>query len=158
RCARDHHADDEGGNPADVFLRLSALGLRPAEHDLRPAVPERDREAQHPRRQRHPLLRPQAAGAEARPRGVTVLNRGLTHPVMLRSTRDEVACASRSMEAHSASVSILRDASAARSLLRITVEFVALALLFLLATSLARAETLKVAISQKGFWDSSFVE
>ena len=36
--------------------------------------------------------------------------------------------------------------------------FVALALLFLLATSLARAETLKVAISQKGFWDSSFVE
>ena len=33
------------------------------------------------------------------------------------------------------------------------------ALLFLLvATSLAQAETLKVAISQKGFWDSSFVE
>jgi NitT/TauT family transport system substrate-binding protein len=33
------------------------------------------------------------------------------------------------------------------------------ALLFLLAaTSFARAETLKVAISQKGFWDSSFVE
>jgi NitT/TauT family transport system substrate-binding protein len=33
------------------------------------------------------------------------------------------------------------------------------ALVFLLAaTSLAQAETLKVAISQKGFWDSSFVE
>jgi NitT/TauT family transport system substrate-binding protein len=33
------------------------------------------------------------------------------------------------------------------------------ALLFLLATaSFAHAETLKVAISQKGFWDSSFVE
>src|SRR6202022_3274750 len=33
------------------------------------------------------------------------------------------------------------------------------ALLFLLAaTSFAQAETLKVAISQKGFWDSSFVE
>src|ERR1043166_9102366 len=28
----------------------------------------------------------------------------------------------------------------------------------LAATSFARAETLKVAISQKGFWDSSFVE
>jgi NitT/TauT family transport system substrate-binding protein len=34
-----------------------------------------------------------------------------------------------------------------------------LAVLFVVAaTSLARAETLKVAISQKGFWDSSFVE
>src|SRR5215831_6775303 len=33
------------------------------------------------------------------------------------------------------------------------------ALMFLLAaSSLAQAETLKVAISQKGFWDSSFVE
>jgi len=34
-----------------------------------------------------------------------------------------------------------------------------IALLFVIAaTSFARAETLKVAISQEGFWDSSFVE
>ena len=50
--ARDHVPHDQGGDAAPLFVRLSALGLRPAEHDLRPAVPERDREAQHSGRQR----------------------------------------------------------------------------------------------------------
>src|SRR4029078_5040435 len=40
------------GDAADVCVGLSALGLRPAEHDLRPAVPEREGQAQHPRRDR----------------------------------------------------------------------------------------------------------
>jgi NitT/TauT family transport system substrate-binding protein len=36
--------------------------------------------------------------------------------------------------------------------------FVALAMILAAAASVAHADTLKVAISQKGFWDSSFVE
>ena len=38
--ARDHVPHDQGRDAAAVFVRLSALGLRPAEHDLRPAVPD----------------------------------------------------------------------------------------------------------------------
>src|SRR6185437_15146435 len=40
-----------GGDAALVFVRLSALGLRPAVDHLRPAVPQRAGQAQHPRRQ-----------------------------------------------------------------------------------------------------------
>ena len=43
--------DDQGRDPAGVVVRLSALGLRPAVERLRPAVPQGDGQAQHPRRQ-----------------------------------------------------------------------------------------------------------
>ena len=52
-----------------VFVGLSALGLRPAEHDLRSAVSERDGEAQYSRRQRRAAVRA-GAGREAREGGV----------------------------------------------------------------------------------------
>ena len=44
--------DDQGRDPAGVVVGLPALGLRPAELHLRPAVPEGAGQAQHPRRQR----------------------------------------------------------------------------------------------------------
>ena len=50
--AGDHVPHDQCGNPAHVLLRLSTLGLRPAEHDQRSAVPDREGQAQHPRRHR----------------------------------------------------------------------------------------------------------
>src|SRR5262249_44941866 len=59
------------GDTTPLFLRLSALGFRPAVDDLRPAVPERDRQAQHPRRQRAAAVQSQARRREARARGVT---------------------------------------------------------------------------------------
>jgi hypothetical protein len=43
--------DDQCRDPAAVVVRLSALGLRPAGRDLRPAVPRREGQAKHPRRQ-----------------------------------------------------------------------------------------------------------
>src|SRR5262249_7572483 len=43
----------------------SALGLRPAEHDLGPAVPLREGEAQHPRRHRGAAVQIAAAQREA---------------------------------------------------------------------------------------------
>ena len=62
---------DQGGDAAALFVRLSALGLRSAEHDLRSAVPERDREAQYPGRQCRAGVRA-GAGSEAREGGVSV--------------------------------------------------------------------------------------
>src|SRR5690348_14747094 len=52
--------DDQCGDAADVCVRLSALGYGPALDDLRSAVPLRDRQAQHPRRQRQARLQPRA--------------------------------------------------------------------------------------------------
>ena len=48
-----------------VLLGLSALGLRPAEHDLRPAVPVGEGQAQHPRRHRGAAVQAAAAQREA---------------------------------------------------------------------------------------------
>ncbi len=64
--AAGDHARDQCGDAACLFVRLSALGLRPAVDDLRPAVPERDREAQHPRRQRQSPVQSQAWRGKAR--------------------------------------------------------------------------------------------
>ena len=49
--------DDQGRHAAAVVVRLSALGFRHARRDLRPAVPQRDGQAQHPRRQRRAGVR-----------------------------------------------------------------------------------------------------
>ena len=62
---------DQGGNPVALFVRLSALGLRPALDDLRPAVPERAGQAQYSRRQCDARVQSQAAGAKAGERRVT---------------------------------------------------------------------------------------
>ncbi len=69
--------DDQRGNPALLFLGLSALGHGLAEHDLRSALPLRDRQAQHPRRQRQAVvqarpghIRGQAAPARRKRAGV----------------------------------------------------------------------------------------
>src|SRR5262249_42920133 len=59
------------GDAAPLFVRLSALGLRPAVDDLRPAVPERDRQAQRSWRQRDAAVQFEAWRREARARGVT---------------------------------------------------------------------------------------
>ena len=64
--AAGDHARDQRGNAARLLVRLSALGFRPAVDDLRPAVPERYREAQHPRRQCRPSVQSQAWREEAR--------------------------------------------------------------------------------------------
>jgi hypothetical protein len=56
---------DGCGEPPALRLRLSALGLRPAVDDLRPAVPVREGQAQHPRRQRGAPVQAQAAQREA---------------------------------------------------------------------------------------------
>src|SRR5262249_24757764 len=47
------------------LLGLSALGLRPAVDDLRPAVPVGEGQAQHPRRHRRALVQAAAAQREA---------------------------------------------------------------------------------------------
>src|SRR4029077_12304226 len=44
--------DDQRRDPVDVVVGLSALGFRSSERSLRPAVPERGRPAQYPRRHR----------------------------------------------------------------------------------------------------------
>src|SRR5499425_407978 len=56
--------DDQRRDPADVVVGLPALGLRPAERDLRPAVPERKRPPQHPRRHRRQGVRAQPQAGE----------------------------------------------------------------------------------------------
>jgi len=56
--------DDQRRDPADVVVGLPALGLRSAERDLRPAVPERDRPAQHPRRHRRQAFRARSQAGE----------------------------------------------------------------------------------------------
>ena len=52
-------------NAPALRLRLSALGLRPAVDDLRPAVPVREGQAQHPRRHRGAPVQAQAAQRQA---------------------------------------------------------------------------------------------
>ena len=47
-AARVDDEDDERGDAAPLLVRLPALGLQPAVHDLRPAVPVRDGEAANP--------------------------------------------------------------------------------------------------------------
>src|SRR5580704_196038 len=56
---------DERGDPVALRLRLSALGLRPAVNDLRPALCLRARQAQYSRRHRGALVPAQAAQREA---------------------------------------------------------------------------------------------
>src|SRR5262249_39318600 len=73
--ARVHVRDDQRGNPAALRLGLSALGLRSAQPNLGPAVPVGEGQAQHPRRQRGPLVQAasaQRAAAVRRRRGVTL--------------------------------------------------------------------------------------
>ncbi len=60
-----HVPHDQCGDAADVLLGLPALGLRPAEHDLRPAVPVREGQAQHPRRHRGAPVQAAAAQRQA---------------------------------------------------------------------------------------------
>ena len=60
-----HVPHDQRGNAADVLLRLPALGLRPADRDLRPAVHLGEGEAQHPGRHRGAPVRAPAAQREA---------------------------------------------------------------------------------------------
>src|SRR5262249_14530865 len=59
-----HPGDDQRRDPAPVRLRLAALRLRPAVDHRRPAVPHRAGQAQHPRPQRRPHLRPRPDAAE----------------------------------------------------------------------------------------------
>ncbi len=65
KALRVHLRDDGCREPAALRLRLSALGLRSAEHDLRPAVPVREGQAQHPRRHRGAPVQAAAAQREA---------------------------------------------------------------------------------------------
>jgi uncharacterized protein len=60
-----HLPHDQRGDAAALLLGLSALGLRPAEHDLRPAVPVGEGQAQHPRRHRGAPVQAAAAQREA---------------------------------------------------------------------------------------------
>src|SRR5262245_42651108 len=60
-----HLPHDQRGDAAALLLRLPALGLRPAEHDLRPAVPVGKGQAQHPRRHRGAPVQAAAAQREA---------------------------------------------------------------------------------------------
>src|SRR5258706_9667994 len=53
------------GKPPALRLRLSALGLRPAVDDLRPAVRLREGQAQYPWRHRGTLVQAKAAQREA---------------------------------------------------------------------------------------------
>ena len=62
---------DQGGDPVALFVRLSALGFRPAVDDLRPAVPERAGQAQHSRRQCDEAVQSQTAGAKAGARRIS---------------------------------------------------------------------------------------
>ena len=55
------------GHAAGLVVGLSALGLRPAVDDLRPAVPQRDAEAQHPRRQRGAAVQSRSQAGEENP-------------------------------------------------------------------------------------------
>ena len=78
-----HVPHDQRGNAAPVLLGLSALGLRPAEHDLRPAVPDGKGQAQHPRRHRGAPVQAAAAQREAEREPEEVRQshrRGLTTP------------------------------------------------------------------------------
>ncbi len=60
-----HVPHDQRGDPAAVLLGLSALGLRPAEHHLGPAVPDGKGQAQHPRRHRGAPVQAAAAQRQA---------------------------------------------------------------------------------------------
>ena len=60
-----HVPHDECGDAIALRLRLSALGLRPAVDDLRPAVPVGEGQAQHPRRHRGAPVQAAAAQREA---------------------------------------------------------------------------------------------
>ena len=64
---------DQGRHPAAVVVGLSALGLRPAVDDLRPAVPQRAGQAQHPGRHRGQAVQPRSEAGEedSVARGVT---------------------------------------------------------------------------------------
>ena len=67
-----HLPHDQCGDAAPLLLGLSALGLRPAVDDLRPAVPVGEGQAQHPRRHRREAVQAAAAqrGAEGQPEEV----------------------------------------------------------------------------------------
>src|ERR1700719_1699236 len=57
--------NDGCGKPSPLRVRLSALGLRLAVDDLRPAVPLREGQAQHSRRHRGTPVQAEAAQREA---------------------------------------------------------------------------------------------
>ena len=61
---RSDFQDDQGRHATLVVVRLSALGFRHARRDLRPAVPQRDGQAQHPRRQCRARVRPRYESRE----------------------------------------------------------------------------------------------
>jgi len=62
-----HVRNDQRGNPAPLRVGLSPLGLRSAQPNLGPAVSVGEGQAQHPRRQRGPLV--QAASAQRAAKG-----------------------------------------------------------------------------------------
>src|SRR5262249_22424222 len=70
--ARVHVRNDQRRNPATLRLGLSPLGLRSAQPNLGSAVPLGEGQAQHPRRQRGPLVQAAAAqrAAKGEPRAV----------------------------------------------------------------------------------------
>ena len=61
-------AHDQRRDAAALLLRLSPLGLQPAEHDLGPALPYRDGQAAHPGRQRQRVVPPGGVASWASPR------------------------------------------------------------------------------------------
>ncbi len=69
-CIRDRSVD--------VLLGLSALGLRPALDDLRPALPLGEGQAQHPGRHRGAAVQAAAAQREAEREPRAVRQRRLT--------------------------------------------------------------------------------
>ncbi len=80
RSDRVHVPHDQRGDAAALFVRLPALGLRPALDDLGPAVPVGEGQAQHRRRHRGPPVQAAAAqrGAEGEPAEVRQPRHGLT--------------------------------------------------------------------------------
>ena len=63
QAARGHVRGDPRRHPAALRLGLAALGLRRAGQGVRPAVPRRARQAQHPRAQRGARVQPAGPGA-----------------------------------------------------------------------------------------------
>ena len=68
---RDHVPRHQSGDATSLFVRLSALGFRPAERDLRSAVPERGAETRNSGRQCAARVRHGTAEEQARGDGLS---------------------------------------------------------------------------------------
>src|SRR5262249_49061875 len=75
-----HGSHDQCGNPASLFIGLSALGLRSALYHLRSAVSLREGQAQYPRRHSGAPVQAAAAQreAEGKPDQAWKLRRGVS--------------------------------------------------------------------------------